>query len=115
MDNGINNMEHDKSLLIYYVVLAVVAILVSVWYFFVYPNRNLPVKPPVKSGQDLVKVRDDLVGSYNDSANKLSPTQLKTVQKSLQKSASSQSNKLTNTQLEDTANSLKNASKSSEF
>jgi len=115
MDNGINNTEQAKDLLIYYVVLAAAAILVLVWYFFVYPNRNLPAKPSVKPGQNLVKVRDDLVGSYNDSANKLSPTQLKTVQKSLQKSASNSSNQLTNTQLEDTANSLKNAPKFSDF
>ena len=91
MDNGINNTEQAKDLLIYYVVLAAAAILVLVWYFFVYPNRNLPAKPSVKPGQNLVKVRDD------------------------QKSASNSSNQLTNTQLEDTANSLKNAPKFSDF
>ena len=99
-------MKQDKNISIYYIILAVVAILAMVWYFFVYSNR-LPAKPAVKSGLGLVKVSSDLVNSYNDPTNELSPTQLNTVQKSLKKSASSPSSKLTDTQLEAVANSLK--------
>lgn len=109
MNNG-----HEKSFLVYYIILALAAVLVLVWYFTVYQWQKQSGQGTA-NGPDFVRVRNDLINGYNSSSKKISPAQFNNVQKSLKTNVSSPTKKISETQLQSVENGLKSSPGSGEF